>query len=145
MLQYRNAALQRIRAGVVPREVLDAVRTALTPTLEATRFSKPAYATAARKLLETGGGVFSHPVGLAVHDDGEYQPGPLKLGHVFSVDPQLWVLEESLYFRNEDTVAVTDAGVENFSAFLPSELSELESLVGREGVVEVFPALASGP
>jgi len=74
VLQYRNAALQRIRAGVVPREVLDAVRTALTPTLEATRFSKPAYATAARKLLETGGGVFSHPVGLAVHDDGEYQP-----------------------------------------------------------------------
>jgi hypothetical protein len=32
-----------------------------------TRFSKPAYEQASRRLVETGGGVFSHPVGMAVH------------------------------------------------------------------------------
>lgn len=140
VLQYRNAVLQRIRPGVTPRAVLDDVRQALMPVLETKPFATPAYTAAARKLLETGGGVFSHPVGMAVHDDGEYQPGPLKAGHVFSVDPQLWVPEEQLYIRYEDTVVVTETGVENFTDFLPYELPDLEALVGRKGMVQAFPA-----
>ena len=63
---------------------------------------------AARTLVETGGGVFSHTVGMAVHDVGRYAGEPLKPGQVFSVDPQLWVREENLYLRYEDTVVVTD-------------------------------------
>jgi Xaa-Pro aminopeptidase len=139
VLLYRNAVMRRIRPGAVPADVLAEVRAELAPRHAATRFSKPSHAAAALKLLETGGGVFSHPVGMAVHDDGEYQPGPLQPGHVFSVDPQLWVPEESLYLRYEDTVAVTSAGVENFTEFLPAGLEELEALVGRNGIVQAFP------
>jgi Xaa-Pro aminopeptidase len=139
VLLYRNAVMRRIRPGAVPAEVLAEVRAELAPRLEATRFSKPSHAAAALKLLETGGGVFSHPVGMAVHDDGEYKPGRLQPGHVFSVDPQLWVPEENLYLRYEDTVAVTASGVENFTEFLPDGLDELEALVGRNGIVQAFP------
>lgn len=32
-----------------------------------------------------------------------------------------WVREENLYLRFEDTVVVTDSGVENFTAFIPME------------------------
>jgi Xaa-Pro aminopeptidase len=80
-----------------------------------------------------------------VHDDGDYQPGPLKPGHVFSIDPQLRVPEENLYIRYEDTVVVTGSGYENFTGFLPAELDDLEKLV-REGggVVQKIAALGSG-
>ena len=101
----------------------------MEPVLARTKFSKPVYEQSARKLVETGGGVLSHPVGLTVHDDGAYGPGPLKPGHVFSIDPQLWVREESLYIRYEDVVVITETGYENFTAFLPSELNDLEKQV----------------
>jgi len=87
-------------------------------------------------MIATGGGVLSHPVGLAVHDDGPYRNGPLKVGHVFSVDPQMWVPEENLYLRYEDTIVITEDGNENFTDFLPSELNELEDLVKEKGILQ---------
>jgi Xaa-Pro aminopeptidase len=60
----------------------------------------------------------------------------LKPGHVFSVDPQLRVPEENLYLRYEDTVVVTETGVENFTDFLPMELDDLERVVQEKGVVQ---------
>ena len=107
-----------------------------------TKFSKPAYERAARRLVETGGGVFSHPVGMAVHDDGNYLFGPLLPGHVFSIDPQLRVPEEKLYIRYEDVVVVTEDRYENFTDFLPTELDEIEKLVGQGGMLQRFPMSA---
>jgi Xaa-Pro aminopeptidase len=110
-----------------------------------TTFSRPEFEQAARTLVTSGGGVFSHGVGLAVHDVGTYQGGPLKPGQVFSVDPQLWVRSEGLYVRYEDTGVVTDTGFENFTDFLPSGLSALEQLTREKGIVQMFPALVEGP
>lgn len=142
VLDYRDVVMARIRPGRTPDEILAEAREAMAPVLARTRFSKPVYEAAARKLVETGGGVFSHPVGLAVHDVGSYRRGPLRPGHVFSIDPQLWVPEEKLYIRYEDTVAITETGVENFTAFLPSALKDLEALVGDRGVVQFLPPTA---
>src|SRR5499426_673825 len=72
---------------------------------------------------------------MVVHDVGNYR-GPLKPGQVFSIDPQLRVPEENLYLRYEDTVVVTETGVENFTAFLPSQLADIEKLVHEKGVVQ---------
>ncbi|HET7291654.1 MAG TPA: aminopeptidase P N-terminal domain-containing protein [Vicinamibacteria bacterium] len=140
VLDYRNAVMARIRPGVTPRQVQEEARQAMEPVFGRTRFSKPIYEAAARRLVEEGGGVFSHTVGMAVHDVGSYRDG-LKPGHVFSVDPQLWVREENLYLRYEDTVVVTETGVENFTAFLPSELNDLEALAREKGIVQMLPAL----
>ena len=85
--------------------------------------------------------MFSHTVGLAVHDVGRYAGEPLKPGQVFSVDPQLRVPEENLYLRYEDTVVVTETGVENFTDFLPSELDDMERLVQEKGVVQKVPPI----
>jgi hypothetical protein len=115
----------------------------MEPVFAKIRFSKPIYEAAARKLVETGGGVFSHAVGMAVHDDGSYLDGALEPGAVFSVDPQLRVPEENIYLRYEDVVVVTEAGVENFTSFLPSELDALERAVKGEGVVQKFPPAGS--
>ena len=97
ILEYRNAVMTRIRPGVTPRQIMDEAKTAMDAVFARTTFSKPAYERAARTLVESGGGVFSHTVGMAVHDVGRYNGAPLQPGQVFSVDPQLCVREENLY------------------------------------------------
>jgi Xaa-Pro aminopeptidase len=141
VLDYRNAVMKRIRPGVTAKAIQDEAAGAMEEVFRHTKFSKPVYEQAARKLVLTGGGVFSHPVGMAVHDDGGYKDGPLKPGHVFSVDPQLWVPEETLYIRYEDVIVITENGYENFTDFLPTELDEIEKLVGRGGVLQHLPPL----
>ena len=141
ILEYRNAVLARIKPGLTTRQIMDDAKQAMEPVFARTRFSKPIYEKAARTLVETGGGVFSHTVGLAVHDVGRYADGPLKPGQVFSVDPQLWVREENLYLRYEDVGVVTDTGFENFTDFLPSELAAMEKLVQARGILQTTPAV----
>ncbi len=140
VLDYRNADLKRLRPGVTPRAIRDEAKAAMDDVFRRTKFSKPIYERAAHRLVDSGGGVFSHPVGMAVHDDGEYVRGVLKPGHVFSIDPQLRVPEEHIYLRYEDVIVITEKGYENFTDFLPSELDEIEKLVGRGGMLQAFPA-----
>jgi Xaa-Pro aminopeptidase len=122
--------------------ILQEARQAMEDVIRKTKFSKPVYEAAARRLVDSGGGVFSHTVGMAVHDVGRYHDRALVPGHVFSIDPQLRVPEEKLYIRCEDTVVVTPGGVENFSGFLPSELADIERLMKEEGVLQkVLPKI----
>lgn len=139
VLEFHKAVLARIRPGVTAAQIHEEAKKAMEPVFARTKFSKPIYEKAARRLVETGGGVFSHTVGMAVHDVGGYRNGPLKPGQVFSMDPQLRVPEENLYLRYEDTVVVTETGVENFTDFLPMELDEIEKLVLEKGVVQKVP------
>jgi len=139
ILEYRNVVLDIIRPGLTTDEILDEARERMKPIMKDYKFSKQIYEEAAEKMVRTGGGVLSHPVGLAVHDDGPYRYGPLKVGQVFSVDPQMWVPKENLYLRYEDTIVVTENGNENFTDFLPSELDDLEALTRQKGIVQQFP------
>jgi len=141
VLTYRNAVMQRIRPGVMPAQIREETKVAMQPVFARTTFSKPIYEQAAHRLVDTGGGIFSHPVGMAVHDDGDYSNGPLAPGQVFSIDPQLRVPEESRYLRYEDVIVITSNGYENFTAFLPTDLSELEMLVGQSGILQKVPAV----
>lgn len=145
MLEYRNAVMQRIRPGVTAAQIREEAKTAMESVFARWRFSKPLYEQAARRLVETGGGVFSHPVGLTVHDDGEYIRKPLQPGHVFSIDPQLRVPEENLYIRYEDVVVVTEKGVENFTEFLPADLDAIEKLIGKDGLLQKEPPSPASP
>ena len=141
VLEYRNAVLKLVRPGITTKEIYEQARVAMAPVMARMKWSRPAYEQAARKMVETGGGTLSHPVGLAVHDDGPYNRGPLKVGHVFSIDPQLWVPEETLYIRYEDVIVITPDGYENFTEFLPTALDELERLVGKGGIgLQLQPA-----
>ena len=141
VLEYRNAVMKQIRPGVTSAQILEQAQAAMEPMFARWKFSKPIYEKAARDLVNRGGGVLSHPVGMTVHDDGPYNRGPLQPGQVFSIDPQLRVPEENLYIRYEDVIVVTDTGMENFTAFLPSELDDLERLVGTGGVVQKVPPI----
>ncbi len=139
VLEYRDAVIKVIRPGATVNQLREEAAAAMEPVFKRWKFSKPIYEKAARTMVETGGGVFSHPVGLAVHDDGPYHRGPLQPGHVFSIDPQLRVNSENLYIRYEDVVVVTEKGCENFTDFLPSKLEDIEKLTGGGGLIQQVP------
>lgn len=139
VLAYYKEILKRIRPGVTARQIMDEAAVAMEPVLENWDFSKSIYEAAARRMVETGGGVFSHPVGMAVHDVGRYKGKPLVPGLVFSLDPALRVPEEQLYYRYEDTIVITETGFENFTDFLPMELDDIEALMREEGVLQKVP------
>ncbi|MET0167424.1 MAG: aminopeptidase P family protein [Vicinamibacterales bacterium] len=143
VLEFHKAVITRIRPGVTATQIHEEAKQAMAPVFARAKFSKPIYEKAARQLVESGGGVFSHTVGMAVHDVGSYRNGPLKPGQIFSVDPQLRVPEENLYLRYEDTVVVTETGVENFTDFLPMELDDIERLVQEKGIVQKVPSIPS--
>lgn len=138
ILAYRNALLQRIKPGVLPEEVLDGAAEEMQAYLKNATFERPAHRAAAEAALKFRGHL-SHPVGMAVHDVGPYRPGPFKPGHVFSVDPMLWVHEERLYVRMEDVVVVTETGVENFTSFLASSPDEIERVMKEDGILQLRP------
>ncbi|RLA86722.1 MAG: hypothetical protein DRG34_06245, partial [Deltaproteobacteria bacterium] len=102
--------------------------------LKETKFSKPIYERAARSTY----GHMSHAVGMNVHDVGGSR-GPLKPGMVFAVDPQMRVPEEELYIRIEDTVVVTEDGVEILTNSAPWDLDEVEKLMKEEGILQKYP------
>jgi Xaa-Pro aminopeptidase len=72
----------------------------------------------------------SHYVGLDVHDPGE-SSWPLQAGMVITVEPGIYIPEENIGIRIEDTLLVTEDGARNLSGALPREAAEIEKLVGK--------------
>lgn len=129
MVDYHKTLLGLLRPGRLAADVLAEAAERMRGEIERRTWSRPVYRQAALKTLEYSGHL-SHPVGLSVHDPEGYRDLPLEVGTVFAVDPQLWVPEEEVYIRVEDTVAITEDGVEVLTASCPLELDEVERLTG---------------
>ena len=71
-----------------------------------------------------------HFVGLEVHDPGSFDTR-LEPGMVITIEPGIYLPEENLGVRIEDTVLVTATGAEVLSSPLPKEAEEIEKLVGK--------------
>jgi Xaa-Pro aminopeptidase len=70
----------------------------------------------------------SHYLGLDVHDVGTYQL-PLVPGTIITVEPGIYIEEESIGIRIEDNILVTENGYENLSKAIAKEISEIEELM----------------
>ncbi len=138
ILAYYHELQKHIRPGVTADQVMDETAAVMQELFAAKSWSKGEYEQAARDTL-TFRGHLSHPVGMAVHDVGEYRSRPLEPGVVFSIDPMLWVPSERLYVRLEDVGVVTENGWENFSGFAPVEIEDVEALIRETGVLEKVP------
>ncbi|MEO8053249.1 MAG: aminopeptidase P N-terminal domain-containing protein [Acidobacteriota bacterium] len=71
-----------------------------------------------------------HFVGLEVHDPGSFDTG-LEPGMVITIEPGVYLPEENLGIRIEDTLLVTATGAEVLSSALPKEAEEIEKLLGK--------------
>ena len=139
MVEYHKVLLSLIRPGVTDTQIQREAAAQVAKVIENTRFSKDIYKAAAWRTLEFPYHM-SHCVGMAVHDVGHYRGKALKPGMVFALDPQMLIPEERLYIRVEDTVAVTEDGVENLTADAPLELEDVEALMKELGLLDRFPA-----
>jgi Xaa-Pro aminopeptidase len=140
VVDYHLTLLELIAPGKTCREICDQAARQLMPTVERTRWTRSSFADGARALLQSEK-QFTHTVGMAVHDGGQYKDQPLQPGLVFALDPQLWVHAERLYIRVEDTVAVTETGVENFTHDCPQCPSDIEQLMTETGLLQLRPDL----
>jgi Xaa-Pro aminopeptidase len=78
----------------------------------------------------------SHTVGLNVHD-GSTQGRPLEPGNVFTIEPGIYIPEEKIGIRIEDTFWVNDKGeLVKMSAALPSDPDEVEKVMAQGKAAE---------
>ena len=140
IVEYHKTLLKLIRPGVIASQIMDEAAEEMKQIVEETTFSKPCYEKAARQALEFRGHL-SHSVGMAVHDGGNYHLNPLVPGTVFAVDPMMWIPEEQLYIRVEDTVVVTENGIENLTELAPLELDDVQKLMKEDGILQKLPPL----
>ena len=71
-----------------------------------------------------------HHVGLDVHDPSDID-APLKAGMVITIEPGIYIPEENIGVRIEDTLLVTENGSKNLSGALPHDVEEIERLVAK--------------
>jgi Xaa-Pro aminopeptidase len=140
VVDYHFTLLELIAPGKTAAEICQQAAARLMPLVERTRWTRPSFADAARTLLHSEK-QFTHTVGMAVHDVGQYRDQPLRAGIVFALDPQLWVPAERLYIRVEDTVAITETGVENLTPNCPHEPDAIERLMTEPGLIQSRPDL----
>jgi len=135
ILRIHDAILEKIRAGISASQVLDEAYPDMEKIYKSIKWSKKIYKDAAHKAIKWRGHL-SHPVGMAVHDVGNYRAGPLKTGVVFALDPMMWVPEEKLYIRIENLIVVAENGAENLSKLVPSKLKDIERLIKEKGILQ---------
>jgi Xaa-Pro aminopeptidase len=77
----------------------------------------------------------SHWLGLNVHDVGGDRNTPLQPGMVITIEPGIYLREESLGIRIEDDVLVTEAGHRVLSDAVPRTVAEIEALFATRAAV----------
>ncbi len=140
-----KSVLKHIRPNVIPQVVLkDAVKD-MEALLASTKFSKPAYESAAKAFVANYQRSASNPnaslghwVGMATHDVGPHGE-PLRAGMVFTIEPALVVPEEKIYVRLEDLIVITATGKEIVSDFVPMEMDEIEKMMKEPGMLQRYP------
>jgi Xaa-Pro aminopeptidase len=139
MVKLHQCYLKHLGPGLLPAEVDRRVVAEMEPVVNRMKFTTTAQEKGVRAALARPTGL-THTVGMAVHDNGNYKAEPFKPGLVFALDPQMWIPEEKFYCRVEDTVVITENGVENLTPQCPLELDDVEALM-KTGprMLQLFP------
>jgi Xaa-Pro aminopeptidase len=134
VLRVLQASTEQLRPGLRPRDWQRNAESLMTEELLKLELLKPrdvkkqtSDAPAVKKYFMHGLG---HPIGLDVHDVGDTTK-PMENGWVITVEPGIYIPEESLAVRLENTVLVTDRGAVNLMADIPIEAEEIEDAMAR--------------
>lgn len=134
VLRVLRASTDRLVPGVKPKEWQKAAEAQMTEELLELGLLKPREVKkqdpdwpAVKKYFMHGLG---HPIGLDVHDVGDTTK-PVHPGWVMTVEPGIYIPEENIGVRLENTVLVTDRGSVNLMADIPLEADEIEAEMAR--------------
>jgi Xaa-Pro aminopeptidase len=120
VLDSQKAALERTKPGATFSDLDESVREVL---------NRRAYA---RFLSHSVG----HYVGMSTHDVGKAVP--FEPGVVITVEPGVYLQDQNLGIRIEDTVVVTKDGYEILTGDVPKEIAEIERLMTERGLAEAI-------
>jgi Xaa-Pro aminopeptidase len=141
MVALHQCYLKHLGPGILPADLEKIVAAEMEPYVSGMKFQTAAQEKGIRAYFAKPTAL-THTVGMAVHDNGSYKDRPFEPGLVFALDPQVWIPEEKIYVRVEDTVAITSNGVENLTPQCPLELDEVEALMKKgPGLLQSFPAI----
>ena len=134
VLRILRDSTGRLAPGVKYKDWQKAAEAQMTDELLALGLLKPADIRkqtadkpAVKKYFMHGLG---HPIGLDVHDVGDIIQ-PMQAGWVFTVEPGVYIPEENLGIRLEDTVLIGEKGNINLMAHIPIEAEEIEAAMAR--------------
>jgi len=129
VLRVLQASTEELRPGLKPRDWQKHAEALMLEELLKLGLLKPrdvkkqtSDSPAVKRYFMHGLG---HPIGLDVHDVGDTTK-PMSKGWVMTVEPGIYIPEESLAVRLENTVLVTDRGPVNLMADIPIEAEEIE-------------------
>jgi Xaa-Pro aminopeptidase len=117
--EVQEFALEQLKPGVRMKEYELAVEQKMGQELQKLKLIKSIDRESVRRYYPHA---TSHFLGLDVHDVADYAK-PLQPGMVLTVEPGIYIPEESIGVRIEDDVLVTKNGVEILSKNLPSSLA----------------------
>ncbi|MCJ7681677.1 MAG: Xaa-Pro peptidase family protein, partial [Candidatus Aminicenantes bacterium] len=135
-LAIREVCLETYRPGITFREVGEKIAARLRELGIDPDLPK------LRGIILYGG--YNHMIGLATHDPVTAFAGPdekLKPGFVFACDINIPYPEKELGIRIEDTILITETGCKNLSNGLPRTVEEIESLMRKDGIIQVLKKL----
>ena len=121
------------------REIYEVVLGAEKAALAAVKpgVTIPELSKAARAYMDAHGGMgkylihgVSHHIGLEVHDAADLSV-PLAENMVISMEPGIYIPEESIGIRIEDMVLVTKDGARLITADLPREVEQIERAIRK--------------
>lgn len=75
-----------------------------------------------------------HPIGLAVHDV-QLVDAPLEAGWVMTCEPAIYIREERMGIRLEDTVLITPQGPQSLMSDIPMEADAVEDLMNSRSTL----------
>ena len=110
VLEAEEAAIHAVKPGVTLAE-LDAIARAI--------------------IVKAGYGDYfihsiGHHLGLETHDSCG-PPTPLEVGAVITIEPGIYLPDESIGIRIEDDILVTENGYENLSKAIPKTIDKIQS------------------
>lgn len=134
VLRVLRAMTARLRPGLLPKAWQKEAEAMMTGELLDLGLLKPRDVKkqdpdwpAVKKYFMHGVG---HPIGLDVHDVGDTTQ-PMQAGWVMTVEPGIYIPDERLAIRLENTVLVTENEPENLMADIPIEAKEIEDIMAK--------------
>jgi Xaa-Pro aminopeptidase len=138
-LQLYRALMTSIAVHATPADVvrkavakMDAIMTSFPFTDAAIKQAALAFVEGYRTRTNVRG--LGHTVGMEVHDVGGLQAETFEPGRIFTIEPAMRIDAERLSIRLEDMICITDTGYENMSAFVPTDIEEIERLMAEPGL-----------
>lgn len=136
-LRLYQALMTSIKAHVAPREIVKEAVVKMDATMRDYKFTDPKIKEAATRFVEryrtSKANSLGHSVGMEVHDV-RIPTETLEPGQLFTIEPAMTIPELHLGIRLEDVILITETGYENLSAFVPTEIAEIEKLMAEPGL-----------